>query len=85
MFSHNESYAVWHWQYLLEHHAGARVQKFLTYSLGGAILFDFVVIHNGSILLTGNISDAIGWWPTMCDIKAGDKVYCVQLPCLSSR
>jgi len=56
------------------------------YSPGGATLFDFVAIHNGSKLCTGGVSDddmqgtAIGWWPAVCGlIKAWGTVCCLQL------
>jgi len=54
----------------------ASSHKFTTYLPGGATLFDFVVIHNGSKLCTGAVSHdntqgaATGWWPAASCIKA---------------
>jgi len=51
--------------------AASSYNKLPTYSPGGATLFDFVVVHNGSKLRTRDVSDddmwgtAIGWWPAM--------------------
>jgi len=73
MFSHNAPHDVWHQQYLHERHAGASSHKFTTYLPGGATLFDFVVIHNGSKLCTGAVSHdntqgaATGWWPAVSE------------------
>jgi len=39
----------------------ASSHKFPTYLLGGATLFDFVGIYNGSKLRTGGVSDDDTW------------------------
>jgi len=63
-----------------EHRAGASSHKFLTYSAGGAKLFDFVVIYSGSKLRSGGVDNddmrgtAIGWLPAAGTIKARDEV-----------
>jgi len=49
IFSHNGPHRVWRWQYRRASHA----HKFPTYWLGGAVLFDFVLIHSGRKLRTG--------------------------------
>jgi len=53
MFSHNGPSGVCHWQYLRERRAAASTYKFLTYFPGGAILLDFVVVHDGGKLRAG--------------------------------
>jgi len=83
------TYGLWHWQYLRERRAAASSDshKFPTYSPGGATLFDFVVVYNGSKLCTRGVSDdamraaAIGWWPAACGKKAQDEVCFLRLPC----
>jgi len=78
------SYGVWHWQCLCERRAGARSDKFPTYSPGWATLFDFVVVYNVSKLRTCCVIDdtrdpAIGWWRAACGTKAGGEVCCLRL------
>jgi len=51
MFSHNGPMA--RGIVSIERRAGASSQKFPTYSPGGVILFDFVVVSNDSKLRTG--------------------------------
>jgi len=45
----NGPYGVRRWQCLRQRRAGASSHKFSTYSSGGATVFDFVVLYNGSV------------------------------------
>jgi len=52
VFSHNRPHGAWRWQYRVECSAGS-IHNFKAYSPGGATLFDFVVVYDGSNLRTG--------------------------------
>jgi len=62
---HNRPYGMWHWQCLLE----LCSHRFSTYSPGGATMFEFVMVYNGSKLRTRGVWDddmrgaANSWWP----------------------
>jgi len=59
------------WQYLRERRAGASSHKVPMYSPGGATMFDFVVLYNGSKLRIEGVRDGDMryHWSVECSVK----------------